>query len=67
MKAKLHQIECNKDEVLELLEDWIPVRPEHNEHATPNRRAHILYVLARAGAVDGSASPHPRRSALGDP
>lgn len=48
MKAKLHQIECNEDEVLELPEDWIPVRLEHNEYATPNRKAYTLYVLARA-------------------
>ena len=48
MKAKLRQIECDEDELLEIPENWILVRLEQNEHATPNRKAHTLYVLQRA-------------------
>lgn len=48
MNAKLHQIECDEDELLEFPEDWIPVRLEHNECATSNRKAYTPYVLARA-------------------
>ncbi len=48
MKAKLRQIECNEDELLEIPEDWIPVRLEHNEYATPSRKAYTLYVLQRS-------------------
>ena len=48
MKAKLHQIECDEDELLEIPDTWIPVRLEHNEFATPERKAYTLYVLERA-------------------
>ncbi len=48
MKARLHQIECDEDELLEILDTWIPVRLEHNECATPGRKAFTLYVPERA-------------------
>ena len=48
MKAKLHQIECDEGELLELPDHWIPVRLEHNDYATPQRKAFTLYVLERS-------------------
>jgi hypothetical protein len=47
MKAKFHMVERNADEPLELSEDWIPVRPGHNEYTMSRQKAHTLYVLAR--------------------
>lgn len=48
MKAKLHQIECNEDELVDHPDGWIPVRLEHNEYQTPLRKACTLHYLARA-------------------
>jgi hypothetical protein len=48
MKAKLRQVECNEDELVDLPETWIPVRLEHNEYATPLRKTYTLYVLEQA-------------------
>lgn len=48
MKAKLHQIECNEDELVELPDAWIPVRLEHDEYQTPLRKSYTLYYLERA-------------------
>ena len=47
MKAKLHTLECDEEDLIELPESWVPVRLEHNSYATPNRKAFTLYYLAR--------------------
>ena len=48
MKAKLHTIECDEEDLIELPETWIPIRLEHNAFATPARKAYTLYYLERA-------------------
>lgn len=48
MKVKLHEVECDEDELLEIPEAWIPVRLEHNGYATPRRKAFTLYYLEKA-------------------
>lgn len=48
MKAKLHQIQCNEDQFVELSDAWIPIRPEHNDYTTPLRKAYTLHDLERA-------------------
>ncbi len=48
MKAKLRQMECNEDELVDILDNWIPARLEHNEYATPLRKTYTLYVLERS-------------------
>ncbi len=48
MKAKLHQIECDEGELVDIPDGWIPVRLEHNGYATPQRKAFTLYVLERS-------------------
>lgn len=48
MKAKLHCIECDEEDLIELPDSWIPVRLEHNAYATPARKAYTLYYLERA-------------------
>ncbi len=48
MKAKLHRIECDEDDLIDLPESWIPVRLEPNGYATPVRKAYTLYYLERA-------------------
>jgi len=48
MKAKLHTIECDEEDLIELPENWIPVRLDHNGYATPSRKAYTLYYLERA-------------------
>ena len=48
MKAKLHSIECDAEDLIELPESWIPVRLEQNGYATPSRKAYTLYFLERA-------------------
>ena len=30
MKAKLHTLECDEEDLIELPDTWIPVRLEHN-------------------------------------
>ncbi len=47
MRTKLHQIECNREELLDLPDAWIPVRFEHNEYQTPLRKAYALHRLER--------------------
>jgi len=51
MKAKLRQVECNEDELVDIPDNWIPVRLERNEFATPLRKMYILHVLERAQAA----------------
>jgi len=48
MKARLHRIECEEGDLLDLPDTWIPVRLEHNGYATPPRKAYTLYYLERA-------------------
>ncbi len=48
MKAKLHTLECDEEDLIELPDAWIPVRLEHNSYATPSRKAYTLYYLVRA-------------------
>ncbi len=48
MKAKLQTIECDTEDLIELPEDWIPVRLDLNGYATPSRKAYTLYYLRRA-------------------
>ncbi len=48
MKAKLHALECDEEDLIELPDSWIPVRLEHNGYATPKRKAYTLYYLVRA-------------------
>lgn len=48
MKAKLHQIECDEDKLVELPDAWIPVRLGHNDCQVPLRKAYTLYHLERA-------------------
>jgi hypothetical protein len=48
MKAKLHQIECDEGELVDIPDGWIPVRLEHNDYATRQRKAFTLYVLERS-------------------
>src|SRR5213596_561500 len=48
MKAKLQTIECDAEDLIELPEDWIPVRLDLNGYATPSRKAYTLYYLRRA-------------------
>jgi len=48
MKAKLHMIECDEEDLIELPDAWIPVRLEHNGYATPSCKAYTLYYLERA-------------------
>ena len=48
MKAKLHTIECDEEDLIELPENWVPVRLEHNAFATPARKAYTLYYLSSA-------------------
>ncbi len=48
MKAKLHSIECDEEDLIDLPEIWIPVRLEHNGYATPVRKAYTLYYFERA-------------------
>ena len=45
MKAKLRQIECDEDTLLEIPENWISICLERNEYTTPRREAYTLYVL----------------------
>src|SRR5437016_13229328 len=51
MKAKLQTIECDAEDLIELPEDWIPVRLDLNGYATPSRKAYTLYYLRRACPV----------------
>ncbi|HKW42709.1 MAG TPA: hypothetical protein VJP06_00855 [Thermoplasmata archaeon] len=48
MKAKLHSIECDAEDLIEMPENWIPVRLDTNGYATPARKAYTLYYLERA-------------------
>ncbi len=48
MKAKLHTLECDEEDLIDLPETWIPVRLEHNGYATPARKAYTLYYFERA-------------------
>jgi len=48
MKAKLHTIECDEEDLIELPDHWIPVRLDHNVYSTPSRKAYTLYCLERA-------------------
>jgi hypothetical protein len=48
MKAKLHTIECDEEDLIELPDHWIPVRLDHNGYATPSRKSYTLYYLERA-------------------
>lgn len=48
MKAKLHTVECDEEDLIELPENWIPVRLDHNGYATPARKAYTLYYFERA-------------------
>ena len=48
MKAKLHALDCDEEDLIELPDSWIPVRLEHNGYARPNRKAYTLYYLVRA-------------------
>jgi len=48
MKAKLHTIDCDEEDLIELPESWIPVRLEHNGYSTPSRKAYTLFYLERA-------------------
>ena len=48
MKAKLHTLECDEEDLIDLPESWIPVRLEHNGYATPARKAYTLYYFERA-------------------
>ncbi len=48
MKVKLHEIDCDENELLDIPETWIPVRLEHNGYATPPRKAFTLYYLEKA-------------------
>jgi len=48
MKAKLHTIECDEEDLIDLPESYIPVRLEHNGYATKSRKAYTLYYLERA-------------------
>ncbi len=48
MKAKLHRIDCDEEDLIELPETWIPVRLDHNAYETPTRKAYTLYYLERA-------------------
>jgi len=43
MKAKLHTTECDEEDLIELPENWIPVRLDRNGFATPSRKAYTLY------------------------
>ena len=47
MKAKLHTLECDEEDLIELPDAWIPVRLEHNSYATPSRKAYTLYYLVQ--------------------
>ncbi len=47
MKAKLHTIECDEEDLIELPEAWIPVRLDHNGYATRARKAYTLYYFER--------------------
>lgn len=47
MKAKVCQIGCNEDELLDIPDNWAPVRLEPNEYATPSRKSCTRYVLQR--------------------
>ncbi len=48
MKARLHWIECEEGDLLDIPDSWIPVRLEHNGYATPPRKGYTLYYLERA-------------------
>jgi hypothetical protein len=48
MKARLHSIEVDEGDLVELPEQWIPVRLEPNGYATPARKSYTLYYLERA-------------------
>ena len=48
MKVKLHEIECDEDDLLEIPESWIPVRLEPNGYAMPHRKAFTPYSLEKA-------------------
>lgn len=48
MKATLHRIECDEGDLLDLPDNWIPVRLEPNGYATPPRKTFTLYFLERA-------------------
>jgi hypothetical protein len=48
LNAKLHQIGCSEDELVELPDAGIPIRLEHNEYRTPLRKAYTLDYLERA-------------------
>lgn len=48
MKARLHRIEVDEDDLVELPEQWIPLRLEPNGYATPARKSYTLYYMERA-------------------
>ena len=48
MKAKLHPIECDEEDLIQLPDYWISVRLDHNVYSTPSRKAYTLYYLERA-------------------
>jgi len=48
MKAKLHTLECDEKDLIELPDHWIPVRLDHNVYPTRSHKAYTLYYLERA-------------------
>lgn len=48
MKAMLHTLECDEEDLIDLPETWIPVRLEPNGYATSARKAYTLYYFERA-------------------
>ncbi len=47
MKARIRQIQCDEDELLELPDDWMPVRLERNSYWVQGRKEYTLFVLER--------------------
>lgn len=47
VKVRLHEIDRDEDELLDLPENGIPIGLEHNGYATPPRKAFTLYALEK--------------------
>lgn len=48
VKVRLHEIDCDDDELLDFPGNGIPAGLEHNGYATPPRKACTLYALEKA-------------------
>lgn len=47
MKGKLHQVQCDEEEVFDFPDNWIPVRLERNAYWTQGRKNYTLFLIER--------------------